>query len=128
MFLACCPSYDERLCNIEDPHPIPSQLIQISAAEDEINRRIQCFVEKKREEIDLNNIMDFTDIKRKYHLVDAESRMENVSELEEQHGNEGESSNTCARINSIVIKQEYSKGHLKGKYGFCKVLIYWGFI
>jgi molybdopterin synthase catalytic subunit len=79
---------------------IPKNLIQINADSSEIERRLNCFVEKKREEIDNNNIQDF--IVRK---------------------DEGEADEfSCARVNSIIFRQKDSKGHLrvhrvKNEYG-----------
>lgn len=87
-------------CQIE-ADTVGQNLVQISADEREINRRIQCFVEKKREEIDLNNIRDFT-------------TTPNIR-IKEEDGNteESEEITSCARTNGIVIKQVDSKGHLR---------------
>ncbi|XP_061390939.1 molybdopterin synthase catalytic subunit-like [Musca vetustissima] len=49
-------TFDEKLCDIQQEHSLPSKFVQISASETEINRRIQSFIERKREEIDINNI------------------------------------------------------------------------
>lgn len=100
------------MCEIEDAYPVPNQFIQIAADEDEINRRIQCFVEKKRDEIDLCNIMDFTNVKQR--MQDNTSEDDTPIRDEENIDDENESM-TCARVNSTVVKQEYSKCHLKGK-------------
>lgn len=99
--------FDARICDIDDSCEVPKNFIQISATEDEIKRRIQCFVEKKREEIDLNNIMDYT-VKRPC-IMD-----------EDEFGNpllikDNDNEYTCARTNSTIVKQEYSKCHLRGK-------------
>lgn len=75
---------------------ISSNLIQIAAEEKEINRRIQCFVQRKREEIDLHNVMDYT------AKIPTDQQ-----EVSEEHS-------SCARTDSIIVKQEASKGHLKG--------------
>uniref|UniRef100_A0A905AWD2 Molybdopterin synthase catalytic subunit n=1 Tax=Glossina morsitans morsitans TaxID=37546 RepID=A0A905AWD2_GLOMM len=97
--------FDARICDIDDSCEVPKNFIQISATEDEIKRRIQCFVEKKREEIDLNNIMDYT-VKRPC-IMD-----------EDEFGNpllikDNDNEYTCARTNSTIVKQEYSKCHLR---------------
>ncbi|XP_046804496.1 molybdopterin synthase catalytic subunit isoform X2 [Lucilia cuprina] len=102
--------FDERMCGVEDSNPLPSQLVQISAGENEIKRRIQCFVEKKRNEIDLCNIMDFTDVKQQNHVNSLQE-----SGLEQTNYENGNNLMTCARVNSTVVKQEYSKCHLKVK-------------
>ncbi|XP_037806304.1 molybdopterin synthase catalytic subunit-like [Lucilia sericata] len=99
-------TFDERMCSVEDSNPLPSQLIQISACENEIKRRIQCFVEKKRDEIDLCNIMDFTDVKQQKQVNSPQELINYEND---------NNSMTCARVNSTVVKQEYSKCHLKVK-------------
>ncbi|XP_073845479.1 molybdopterin synthase catalytic subunit-like [Musca autumnalis] len=86
-------TFDEKLCDIQD-HTLPSKFVQISASETEINRRIQSFIERKREEIDINNIVDY--INPNYIA-----------------GNDSEETTSCARISGTVIKQENSKCHLK---------------
>lgn len=61
----------------------------------EINRRLNTFVERKREENNVNNIKDFIEIK-----------------------NDDEEDNSCARTNSIIFKTKNSKGHfnLRSKF------------
>lgn len=86
-------------CQIEDA-PLPKYLVQIGVDETEVRRRVTCFVDRKREEIDSNNIRDFID--------------------NEIAAKEDESS--CARVNSIV----YRKGpgsHLKGKILILQLLL-----
>lgn len=110
------------MCEIEDPHPVSNQLIQIAAGEDEIKRRIQCFVEKKRDEIDFCNIMDFTDVKPRLQ----DNTLEGNTLIRDEGyiiQNENESM-TCARVNSTVVKQEYSKCHLKGKLKFTHFIVH----
>uniref|UniRef100_A0A1A9W2Q8 Molybdopterin synthase catalytic subunit n=1 Tax=Glossina brevipalpis TaxID=37001 RepID=A0A1A9W2Q8_9MUSC len=97
--------FDARICDVDDSCEVPKNFIQISAAEDEIKRRIQCFVEKKREEIDLNNIMDYT-VKRSCAIDEDET--ENAFPI-----NDDDDGCTCARTNSTIVKQAFSKCHLK---------------
>ncbi|KAI9578215.1 molybdopterin synthase catalytic subunit [Glossina fuscipes] len=97
--------FDTRICDIDDSCEVAKNFVQISATEDEIKRRIKCFVEKKREEIDLNNIMDYT-VKRPCTMD------------EDEFGNpvlikDDDSEYTCARTNSTIVKQEFSKCHLR---------------
>lgn len=73
---------------------IPKSLVQISADETEISRRIQSFVEKKRELNDQNNILDFTKPK----------------------STEEENPNSCARVDAVFYKQPNGKGHLKSRF------------
>lgn len=98
--------FDERICDVDEPYKLSTQMVQISASENEIKRRINCFVEKKRNEIDLCNIMDYTEKKRSRNCENDANLHENEERIDLE---------TCARVNSIIIKQEYSKGHLKGK-------------
>lgn len=76
-------------CKIIDSHAVPSSLIQINADEQEVCRRIKCFIEKKREEIDRSNIHDFIET--------------------------GSDVDSCARVNSVVFRTKDSKGHLKSE-------------
>lgn len=66
---------------------IPTSLIQINADEKEVFRRIECFIEKKREEIDKSNVHDFIEAG-----IDFDS---------------------CARVTSVIFRTKDSKGHLK---------------
>ena len=72
-----------------DLRTIPSSLIQINANEQEVCRRIKCFIEKKREEIDRSNVHDF---------------IESGSDVD-----------SCARVNSVIFRTKDSKGHLKSE-------------
>lgn len=67
-------------------------LIQINADESEVDRRINCFVDRKREEIDMNNVRDF--------IVPTDS--EDLLEY------------SCARVNSSVFRKKDSNTHLEG--------------
>lgn len=81
-------------CQIED-EPLPKYLIQIGVDENEVRRRVTCFVDRKREEIDCNNIRDFID----NETTNAEDEEEEFS---------------CARVNSTVYRKGIGS-HLKGK-------------
>lgn len=61
-------------------------LVQITVDEDEVQRRIQAFIDKKRSEANENNVRDF-----------IEGRMED----------------SCARVNSCMYRIKDSKGHLR---------------
>lgn len=69
---------------------MPNDLLQIRADEMEIKRRLNCFIERKREEIDINNVHDFI----------AERRTD-VAE------------STCARVNSTIHRVKGTNTHLK---------------
>lgn len=73
-------------------NPIPSHLIQIKATTEEIEERIQKFMDRKRDEINMTNIRDFC------HRDLTSQKMEDES---------------CARIDSVLIKRKDSKGHLQ---------------
>lgn len=102
--------FDERVCDIDEPYKLSNQMVQIPASENEIKRRINCFVEKKRNEIDLCNIMDYTEKKGILCYEKEEADLRDNGEYSDME--------TCARVNSNIIKQEHSKGHLKGKIHF----------
>lgn len=76
-------------CKVMDLQTVPSSLIQINADEQEVYRRIKCFIEKKREEIDKTNVHDFIET--------------------------GSDVDSCARVNSVVFRTKDSKGHLKSE-------------
>lgn len=78
-------------CQVEDVS-LPKHLVQIGVDETEVNRRVSCFVERKREEIDINNIKDF--------IGDNELKST-------------ETEYSCARVNSSVYGMD-SGTHLKG--------------
>lgn len=77
-------------CQIDD-EPLPKYLVQIGVDETEVHRRVSCFVDRKREEIDINNIRDFIN--------------------NEKISTEAESS--CARVDSTVYRKGIGN-HLKG--------------
>lgn len=71
--------------------PISKNLIQIHVDEHEVNRRVNCFVDRKREEININNIQDF---------------IEPANVVEEEF--------SCARVNSSIFRNKNSNTHLRG--------------
>lgn len=80
-FDICCPINNDII--------VPNDLLQIRADEMEIRRRLNCFIDRKREEIDLGNVQDFI----AEECVDTES--------------------TCARVNSRVHRAKGTNTHLK---------------
>lgn len=80
-FDICCPINNDII--------VPNDLLQIRADETEIKRRLNCFIERKREEIDTNNVQDFIT----GECADTES--------------------TCARVNSTVHRVKGANTHLK---------------
>lgn len=82
---------------VEAPY-IPQFLIQIKASNDEVNNRIERFMERKRKDINLHNVEEFC------------------------CGNRN-SEYTCARIDATVQKRKDSKSHLQGKiYKLLKIV------
>lgn len=69
---------------------VPAHLIQIKTSKEDLNNRIRKFMEKKRAEIDVNNIKEFCYGDR-------------TSEY------------TCARVDAILQKRKDSKSHLLSK-------------
>ncbi|XP_067634776.1 molybdopterin synthase catalytic subunit [Eurosta solidaginis] len=76
---------------IDNEVPVPKELVQIGARKVEVKNRIACFLAKKREEIDQNNIMDYI-----------------CNPI-----NNDVSADSCARVNSALIRQESNTSHLK---------------
>lgn len=83
---------DQNLsCEVDDSE----RLVQIRVNDSELNRRVECFLKRKRDEINLFNINDY-----KKHSCETKSE-----EVQKE---------SCARTQSILIKQQQSSGHLKG--------------
>ncbi|CAG9789501.1 unnamed protein product [Diatraea saccharalis] len=81
--------------------PIDKNLIQINVSSEELQKRIQNFIDRKRGQVNLNNIHDFIPNK-------CES--------------ETEETDTCARVRTQFVRRSDSKGHLKIR----KVCNEWG--
>lgn len=82
-FNVCCP--------VENDIIVPKDLQQIRVDDTEIQRRIDCFISRKRDEINSNNIQDFI-------AGETEATSEESS---------------CARVYSTVYRIKDSKSHLK---------------
>lgn len=76
---------------LQIPYVAP-HLVQIKASKKEVNDRIQKFMERKRAEIDNNNVKEFCDGNRNSEFI-------------------------CARIDAVVKKRKDSKSHLQGTPG-----------
>ncbi|XP_034834152.1 molybdopterin synthase catalytic subunit [Maniola hyperantus] len=72
--------------------PIDKNLVQINVSNEELDKRIQNFIERKREQINISNIQDFIPSKGE---------------------NETEDMETCARVRTQFVRRSDSKGHLK---------------
>ncbi|CAB3248739.1 unnamed protein product [Arctia plantaginis] len=72
--------------------PVDKTLVQINVTSEELQQRIQNFMERKREQVNISNIHDFIPSK-----ADTE-----VEETE-----------TCARVRTQFVRRNDSKGHLK---------------
>ncbi|XP_016952732.1 molybdopterin synthase catalytic subunit [Drosophila biarmipes] len=83
---AACP------CKVEESHDVPRNLVQIRVNDAELAKRLECFVNRKRDEINSQNVIDF---KSSFALSDKDL------------------SDSCARTQSTIIKQEQSNCHLK---------------
>lgn len=84
---------EHQIDNISD-----NKLVQIKVNDSELNRRVKCFLKRKRDEINLYNIVDFR------------QQTTDPALLESIVGKD-----SCARTQSFLVKQQQSKGHLKGK-------------
>lgn len=68
---------------------ISSHLVQITCSSEEINRRINMFINRKREQVNQSNVRDFCG------LASVE--------------------NSCARVDSKLIRSKNTKSHLRSK-------------
>ncbi|XP_059047983.1 molybdopterin synthase catalytic subunit isoform X2 [Achroia grisella] len=71
---------------------IDPNLVQINVTSEELERRMQNFIERKRQQVNISNIQDF---------------------IPSQGVNETEETDTCARVRTQFVKRSDSKGHLK---------------
>ncbi|CAB3360566.1 Hypothetical predicted protein [Cloeon dipterum] len=83
---------------IEQSSDVPEDLIQITAKPDEVRRRIDALIRKKREDIDRVNIRDFC----------SSPRIAN-----EESGDLSEMDNSCARVNAVLVSRKEGRSHLK---------------
>ncbi|XP_017966682.2 molybdopterin synthase catalytic subunit, partial [Drosophila navojoa] len=85
-------------CKIEHEveNNFEKKLVQIRIGDSELTRRIKCFLKRKRDEINLHNIIDF-----KQQLTD---RAHTESTLPKD---------SCARTQSILVKQQQSISHIR---------------
>ncbi|XP_071447324.1 molybdopterin synthase catalytic subunit-like isoform X1 [Hetaerina americana] len=65
---------------------VPPHFIQIKASADEIKQRIDTFIKRKREAINLTNVRDFC---------------------------QGTKGSTCARVNAVLVPRKGSRSHLR---------------
>ncbi|XP_053613395.1 molybdopterin synthase catalytic subunit [Plodia interpunctella] len=97
VYEGAAPEWKEnKECTSEKPeshhrHNIDKSLVQINVSNEELEKRIQNFIERKREQVNISNIQDFTP--------------EGVSETGDTE--------TCARVRTQFVRRSDSKGHLK---------------
>ncbi|XP_026743239.1 molybdopterin synthase catalytic subunit [Trichoplusia ni] len=90
-----CTVPDLRPIPIPEPNPAPpvdKTLVQINVTSEELQQRIQNFMERKREQVNISNIHDF--------IPDAGNTDAGDTE-------------TCARVRTQFVRRSDSKGHLK---------------
>ncbi|XP_017849251.1 molybdopterin synthase catalytic subunit [Drosophila busckii] len=93
-------SFDFLSCKIDQAvENVPGKFVQVRVNDGELDRRVNCFLKRKRYEINLHNIIDF-----KQHVKCA-----NIPDT---------MNDSCARTQSILFKQEQSRGHLKVRRTF----------
>ncbi|KAM3959335.1 molybdenum cofactor synthesis 2B [Aphomia sociella] len=85
-----CPVATKPPSNVSVP--IDTNLVQINVTGEELQQRIQNFIERKRQQVNISNIHDF---------------------IPSQGINETEDTETCARVRTQFVKRNDSKGHLK---------------
>ncbi|XP_046422745.1 molybdopterin synthase catalytic subunit isoform X1 [Neodiprion fabricii] len=72
--------------------PVNSNLVQIRVSTDELNRRINAFIARKREQNNIVNVQEFCS-----HRVKVDE----------------DRANSCARVDAILIRRKDSKSHVK---------------
>lgn len=91
---------------VELPSEVPQRLVQIHANAAEVRRRLNCFVDQKRDEINQSNVQDFiepTDPIRQQPATGEEGGCA-ATENEEM---------SCARIRSSVFRSKDASSHLR---------------
>ncbi|KAH0953125.1 hypothetical protein HN011_004696 [Eciton burchellii] len=78
---------------------IDPDTVQVRASREELNRRIQAFIERKRQQVNALNIQEFC-----------------------CHSERSDDGNSCARVDAILIRRKDSKSHVKVH----RVLNTWG--
>lgn len=87
-----CHESAKELISENRPIIIDPNQVQVRADSEELNRRIQAFISRKREHVNLLNIQEFC-----------------------VHGNESQEGDefSCARVNAVLVKNKDSKSHVK---------------
>ncbi|KAF4520615.1 hypothetical protein B566_EDAN007480, partial [Ephemera danica] len=85
-----------------------SSLVQIKATPEEVRRRIECFISRKRQDVNRINIRDFC--------------TRSLDSLGQQEEGEEEVVESCARIDAVLVPRKDSKSHLRVR----RVLNTWG--
>lgn len=71
-----------------DSAKFSSHLVQINCSNEELQRRIDTFIQRKREQVNMTNIRDFC-------------------------GGVTNNPNSCARVDAVLTRQKNSKSHLR---------------
>ncbi|XP_015171240.1 PREDICTED: molybdopterin synthase catalytic subunit [Polistes dominula] len=93
-------SFEDVKVPIEEPALDDHNLVQIKANSNELKHRIESFIERKRQQVNLVNIQEFCCNREQYD----------------------EKQDSCARVDAILIRRKDSKSHVKVH----RVLNSWG--
>ncbi|XP_043495730.1 molybdopterin synthase catalytic subunit [Polistes fuscatus] len=93
-------SFEDVKAPIEEPVLFDPNIVQIKANSNELKHRIESFIERKRQQVNLVNIQEFCCNREQYN----------------------EKQNSCARVDAILIRRKDSKSHVKVH----RVLNSWG--
>ncbi|XP_046819375.1 molybdopterin synthase catalytic subunit isoform X1 [Vespa crabro] len=85
---------------VEEPVLFDPNLVQIRASSDELKHRIESFIQRKRQQVNLVNVQEFCCYREQCN----------------------EKQNSCARVDAILIRRKDSKSHVKVH----RVLNAWG--
>ncbi|XP_029165372.1 molybdopterin synthase catalytic subunit [Nylanderia fulva] len=75
---------------VSDKIIIDPRLVQVQANSKELNRRIESFIERKRQQVNSVNVQEFC-----------------------RHSERNDNENSCARVDAILIRRKDSKSHVK---------------
>ncbi|KYN42897.1 Molybdopterin synthase catalytic subunit [Trachymyrmex septentrionalis] len=76
---------------ISNKDVVDQNLVQIRANSEELNRRIESFIERKRQHVNTVNVQEFC-----------------------RYSENNDNENSCARVDAILIRRKDSRSHIKG--------------
>lgn len=96
---------------------VPAMLVQIRANEQELRRRVDCFVQQKREEINHNNVQDFIEPANDDEMGATAAMAQSSGDMDDTdvNGDGIAHTNSCARVRSSVYRSKNASSHLQSE-------------